>query len=169
MTTRRDFLHQVGTGVAATGLLPNLIETTDASYPEYPTIPEETRERIGWKRTNRWRKEKEDAKWSVSTYEWPWLRGKVQDATDKLVDIPLGGLIAFHIGNDGETWEIGGETITQGDEFTSTTLAKWELDDEIKETYQSFVHEFSDRGFDTEGKNQLELGSRVPGFCGCIR
>ena len=109
MTTRRGFLHQAGAGVAATGLLPNLIETTDARYPEYPTIPNEMRERIGWKRTNRWRKEKEDAKWSVSTYEWPWLRGKVRDATDGLVDVPLGGLIAFHIGDDRETWKIAGE------------------------------------------------------------
>lgn len=112
MTTRREFLRQAGTGVATMGFLPNLIETTDAHYPEDPSIPSETQERIGWERTDRWRKEKEDAKWSVATYEWPWLRTKVRKATDGLVDIPLGGLIGFHIGDDGETWKIGGETIT---------------------------------------------------------
>lgn len=147
--------------MAATGFLPNLVETTDAYYPEYPSIPSKTQERIGWERTDRWRKEKEDAKWSVSTYEWPWLRTKVRKATDGLVDIPLGGLIAFHIGDDGETWKVGGETITRGDKFTSTTFAKWELDDEIKDTCQSFIHGFSKQGFNTEGKLNWNLD---PGF-----
>jgi hypothetical protein len=47
MPTRREFLRQVGTGVAATGFLPDLIETTGSHYPEYPTVPSETQEPSG--------------------------------------------------------------------------------------------------------------------------
>lgn len=157
MNSRRQFLRRVGGAAVPMGLFPDPFSSGSAPYPSPPTIPESVRNRIGWVPTepNPEQTMKEGAKWSISTYQWQWLRDKVREETNGTVDIPLGGLIAFHIGDTAD-W------ITEGGKFLSPTWAKMELDEPIKRHVISYFQSFSVSGFNTEGNVPWHLNPILP-------
>lgn len=140
--TRRQYLNRIGTGMAVTQLIPDIIESEPATHPPYPRIPSEILDHQGWELGKRWRDETDEALVSASTYKWPWLRELVKEETDGMIDIPMGGLIALRIGNDGETYRWNGRTLRNGRTFTSVRWAKGVLREEMREIYKTFVEDF---------------------------
>lgn len=145
-----------------------LWETQQADHPPYPEIPESVLDELGWVQQESYRKEKGDALWSICTFEWTELRDRVRDGTGGIVDIPLGGLIAIRIGNNGETRRIRGETITDGETFTSARLARWKLSDSISSKYRSYLSDFSKIGFNNTGEMDWRLSPGFPASAGFL-
>lgn len=168
MTTRREFLRKASVASVVFGVRPSWIQKEEATFPDYPKIPKTLLSRLGWGRTDRWQVEKEDAKWSISTYEWHWLRQFVREKSDGVVDIPLGGLIAFHIGNNEKTWRVNGSTIKRGNEFALPSKAKWDLDGPITQTYKSFLDRVSKQGFKTVGSLDWSFDPVFPSSVGIL-
>lgn len=166
--SRRRFLTDVGTGMAVIGSQVPLWETHQADHPPYPEIPEPVLEEQGWEQQESYQEEKEDALWSIRTFEWTELRNRVREGTGGLVDIPLGGLIAMRIGNSGETRRLRGETITDGSSFPSARLARWNLNDSFRSTYESYLSDFSKIGFNNTGKMDWRLSPGFPASAGFL-
>jgi hypothetical protein len=168
--TRRRFLGQVGTAVAIPATSSSVYEEVNASYPEYPTIPDAILDEYGWQKRDgeygEWQNEKNDALWSIRTYEWTRLRESIREKTGGVVDIPLGGLIAMRIGNNGETRRVLGKEITEGESFTSPKYARFELSDAIRRTYLTFLDRFSMVGFNPEGEMNWNLSPAFPASLG---
>lgn len=160
--SRRQFLTNVGTGVTMISLGNSLIETTQASHPPYPVISDSVLEEHGWKQRQEDQEVKEGARWSIRTYEWVALRSHVREKTGGIVDIPLGGLIAMRIGNDGKTRRFRKREITDGETFAFPKLARWQLKDAIRGTYLLYLDDFSKIPFSNTGEIDWGLGPLLP-------
>lgn len=169
MVTRREYLQRSSAIALAANGSSWGIESTPAPFPTYPSIPESVLNRHGWVQTERRPHEQlASANWSISTYQWSWLRNLVARKTTGMVDIPLGGLIAFHISDDGTTRRFGDTVLTQGDDFLSPTIAKWELDDNIGEFYERYLQSFTESPLEIEGSLDWDFGPSFPSSVGFV-
>ena len=157
MATRREFLKGAGGGavVLQSG---GIIEWSEAPFPPYPSIPKSELNRLGWSRKNRDEKELDGAKWRFSYYEWDRLRHTVKEATDDLIDMPLGGLLAFRIGNDGTTLKLNGDVKIRGETFTGPNWAAARLlSDSIDDQINSYIRDFAEGGIEKLGELNWSL------------
>jgi len=147
MISRREFLQQSGSGAVALSFHEDWFEAEPSEHPPYPSIPSSVLEEQGWSmrgEKSRDQFKREDCKWSTSTYQWDSLRERVREATGGQIDIPLGGLVAYRIGDTSSVFD-------SDNTFALPWLAKRELDDPIKDHFKNYLHEFSKTGFTTVG------------------
>lgn len=163
--SRRAFLECVGASAAFPAALGSFWEKEPAPYPPYPSIPETVLDEQGWKmrqEDGEWRNEKHDALWSIRSYEWVSLRERIREKTGGVIDIPVGGLIAMRIGNNGTTRKLFGDMVRDGQTFLSSGYARYKLSDAIRETYMSFIDSFSKVGFNRKGELNWNLSPALP-------
>lgn len=144
MPSRRNFLRRSGSAVVALSLHEDWLEPEPAEYPPYPTIPQSVLNEQDWSQKSQDQFEREGGKWRIRTYQWDGLRDRVGEATDGTIDIPLGGLAAYRIGDTASFWD-------SSNKFTWTGGAKGELDGPIKTHFKNYLQTFSKTGFDTIG------------------
>lgn len=157
--SRRQFLAQAGAGVTMLNIGDWFVETTPASHPPYPDIADSVLEEQGWEQRLENREVKEGARWSIRTFEWVELRNRVRESTGGVIDIPLGGLIAMRIGNNGKTRRIGEREITDGVTFAFPKMSRWKLRNAIRRTY---LNEFSKTGFTNTGEIDWSVSPLLP-------
>jgi len=145
MVSRREFLKQAAIGPVVLSFHNNWLEYEPAEYPPYPSIPRNVLDEQGWSQENQTHIKKEGAKWSISTYQWDWLRSRINDATNGTIDIPLGGLVAYRVGDTASFWD-------RDNKFSFPDWAKSELDEHIKSDFKNYLHNFSKTGFNTIGE-----------------
>lgn len=161
MQSRREFIQQMGTGAVIAGIHGDWFNSGTAPYPPYPSVPDQILDRLEWSPQKSLQVTKEDAKWSIRTYEWKWLRERVRKKTSETMDIPLGGLIAFRIGDTADLFN-------SNNKFAIPTLAKWDLDDNIQEHFTSYLQNFPKAEFDIIGEIEWNLGPFFPSSAGVL-
>lgn len=167
MPSRRKFITNAS--LASPLLLPGIeIKRSGPTHPAPPEFPKSELRRHGWVKDGRGKIEKEGAMWSYKSYNWRWLRNRVRDKTSGEIDIPLGKIVAYRIGNNNESMKIGDRKITDGRDFLITRKASRGLSDDIEDDFRSRTNHFSKIGFSTLGKLEWKYDPYFPASASVI-
>lgn len=151
MKTRRDIIKKSG-GTAAILSVGSFLESEEASHPPHPTISNTILNEYGWSLVDQWQETFDQSLWSFSAYNWEWLQEKVQNETDGKINIPLGGILAFRIGNNGTTYKITDDPIVNGETFATPRVSGWWRRSDIDSEINTYFEDFAGDGMEKLGE-----------------